>query len=305
MSMVAAGTAITRLIDASADTITLDEILAAHATLMHDDPDAAERQHAGRVRDAQNWIGGSQHTPRNALYVPPPPELVHDLLDDLIAFSNRDDLEPITQAALAHAQFESIHPFTDGNGRIGRALIGAILRRRGVTPRTGGPWDCARLRPVRGRLARRRPAPGRQRGRRHPACTAGAPRLHHRAARRGHGHPRAQRLPRRRDPRAAPRRRSRHRTRARTRLRGDGRARRVRRPRHEDPGAHHAHPRRLIAQSPGGTFARTWAGCCIRRPHRCDQTTSPSSAIVPSSSVRSTCMPRRSISARRSGAGCP
>jgi Fic family protein len=58
------------------------------------------------------------------------------LLDDLIAFSNRDDIEAITQAAIAHAQFESIHPFTDGNGRIGRALIGAILRRRGVTPHT-------------------------------------------------------------------------------------------------------------------------------------------------------------------------
>ncbi|MBK0296980.1 Fic family protein, partial [Bacillus sp. S34] len=69
------------------------------------------------------------------------------LLDDLIAFSNRDDVEPVTQAAIAHAQFESTHPFTDGNGRIGRALIGAILRRRGVTPHTALPArreDCSR-----------------------------------------------------------------------------------------------------------------------------------------------------------------
>ncbi|UFU15573.1 Fic family protein [Curtobacterium sp. C1] len=136
MSMVAAGTAITKLIAASSTTITLDEILAAHRALMEADPDPSERPYAGRVRDVQNWIGGSQHSPRGALYVPPPPEEVPALLDDLIAFSNRDDVEPVTQAALAHAQFESIHPFTAGNGRIGRALIGAILRRRGVTPHT-------------------------------------------------------------------------------------------------------------------------------------------------------------------------
>ncbi|KQR27009.1 Fic family protein [Curtobacterium sp. Leaf154] len=136
MSMVAAGAAITKLIDASNTTITLDEILAAHKALMQDDPDVAERPYAGRIRDVQNWIGGSQHSPRGALYVPPPPEEVPALLDDLLAFTNRDDVEPVTQAAIAHAQFESIHPFTDGNGRIGRALIGAILRRRGVTPHT-------------------------------------------------------------------------------------------------------------------------------------------------------------------------
>ena len=135
-SMVAAGESITALIQASTETISLDEILAAHQALMHHDADASERRYAGQVRDVQNWIGGSQYSPRNALYVPPPPEAVPGLLDDLIVFSNRNDIEPITQAALAHAQFESIHPFTDGNGRIGRALIGAILRRRGVTPHT-------------------------------------------------------------------------------------------------------------------------------------------------------------------------
>jgi Fic family protein len=136
MSMVAAAAAITRLIDASSTTITLDEVLAAHQALMQDDPDVAERPYAGRVRDVQNWIGGSQYSPRGALYVPPPPEEVPALLEDLIVFANRDDVEPVTQAAIAHAHFESIHPFTDGNGRIGRALIGAILRRRGVTPHT-------------------------------------------------------------------------------------------------------------------------------------------------------------------------
>ncbi|WP_370582095.1 Fic family protein [Plantibacter sp. VKM Ac-2880] len=134
VSMVSAGSAITALISASETTIDLDDVLHAHELLMQDDPE--ERRYAGRVRDVQNWIGGSHFSPRNALYVPPPPELVADYLADLLAFANREDIDPITQAALVHAQFESIHPFTDGNGRIGRALIGAVLRRRGVTPGT-------------------------------------------------------------------------------------------------------------------------------------------------------------------------
>ncbi|WP_186317732.1 Fic family protein [Curtobacterium sp. 9128] len=83
----------------------------------------------------QNWIGGGS-TPRLAAYVPPPPELVPEAMADLVAFLARDDLHPVAQAAIAHAHFESIHPFTDGNGRIGRAVIGAVLRRRGVTATT-------------------------------------------------------------------------------------------------------------------------------------------------------------------------
>ena len=132
VSMVSAGRAIAALVDASETRIDLADILHAHEVLMRDDLE--ERACAGRLRDVQNWIGGSRFSPRNALYVPPPPELVRDYLDDLLAFANRDDPDPIAQAAVVHAQFESIHPFTDGNGRIGRALIGAVLRRRGVTP---------------------------------------------------------------------------------------------------------------------------------------------------------------------------
>ncbi|MGA1836853.1 Fic family protein [Herbiconiux sp. 11R-BC] len=81
--------------------------------------------------------------------MPPPPETVDDYLDDLLAFANRDDLPPLTQAAIVHAQFESIHPFTDGNGRIGRALIHAVLRRRDA----GG---CRRPHPARRAQARPR-----------------------------------------------------------------------------------------------------------------------------------------------------
>jgi hypothetical protein len=64
-------------------------------------------------------------------------------MDDLSAFLDRDDLDPVVQAAIAHAQFESIHPFTDGNGRIGRALVHAVLRRRGVTTTLVAPVAAA------------------------------------------------------------------------------------------------------------------------------------------------------------------
>jgi len=87
---------------------------------------------AGRVRTVQNWIGGNDYNPCGATFIPPPPECLSALLDDLCDFCNRDDLPPLVQAALAHAQFETIHPFEDGNGRTGRALIHIILRRRGL-----------------------------------------------------------------------------------------------------------------------------------------------------------------------------
>jgi Fic family protein len=95
--------------------------------------------HAGKLRERQNWIGGSRYNPCSAEYVPPPPELVLPLLEDLCAFCNGDSLPPIAQAALAHAQFETIHPFADGNGRVGRALIQVILRRRGTATRSLPP----------------------------------------------------------------------------------------------------------------------------------------------------------------------
>ena len=132
-SMAAATVALEELIDsvAGAGDLTVDALLRSHRALMRDDPN--ESAYAGRTRDMQNWIGGSDYSPRNALYVPPPPETVDDYVDDLVAFTNRDDLSAMVQAAVAHAQFESIHPFTDGNGRVGRALVNTVLRRRGVT----------------------------------------------------------------------------------------------------------------------------------------------------------------------------
>jgi len=90
---------------------------------------------AGKLRDQQNWIGGNAFNPGRADFVPPPPDLVQDLMNDLCVFMNRTDLSPVVQAAIAHAQFETIHPFADGNGRVGRALIHVVLRRRGLAQR--------------------------------------------------------------------------------------------------------------------------------------------------------------------------
>jgi Fic family protein len=95
--------------------------------------------YGGRLRDVQNWIGGSSYNPCRAAYVHPPPEAVPELLADLCAFCNDDSLPAVAQAAIAHAQFETIHPFVDGNGRAGRALIHLILRRRGLAARVLPP----------------------------------------------------------------------------------------------------------------------------------------------------------------------
>lgn len=106
----------------------VDDLLGIHQLLLRFTED---REIAGVVRESQNWIGGNDYNPIGAAYVPPPAEHVPGLLEDLCEFIARDDLPPVAQAAIGHAQFENIHPFADGNGRTGRALIYAILRRRG------------------------------------------------------------------------------------------------------------------------------------------------------------------------------
>jgi len=88
---------------------------------------------AGQFREEQGWIGGA--SPPEADYVPPPPEHVKPLVRDLCAFANRDDISPVVQAAIAHAQFETIHPFGDGNGRVGRCLIHVLFLRRKIATR--------------------------------------------------------------------------------------------------------------------------------------------------------------------------
>ena len=107
----------------------VDDILTWHRLLMEGNP-GMRRATIGALRTEQNWIGGGSFGPRDAQYIPPPPEEVQDLLEDLVGFSARTDLTPVALAALAHAQFEVIHPFVDGNGRVGRALLQQLLVRR-------------------------------------------------------------------------------------------------------------------------------------------------------------------------------
>ncbi|MDN5795652.1 MAG: Fic family protein [Intrasporangium sp.] len=108
----------------------LDEaaILAMHDALLRDDLGHA----AGAWRTEPVWIGGAAHHPHGAAFVPPMAAQVPALVADLVSFMDRDDLPPLALAALAHAQFETIHPFTDGNGRTGRALLHAILLNTGA-----------------------------------------------------------------------------------------------------------------------------------------------------------------------------
>lgn len=116
---------------ASSDAVGLDDFLAIHRVLLEA---SANPKIAGRFRRSQNWIGGNDYNPCGADFVPPPDDIVEDLLVDLCEFCNDDSLPPIVQAGIAHAQFETIHPFDDGNGRAGRALIQVILRRRKLAP---------------------------------------------------------------------------------------------------------------------------------------------------------------------------
>jgi Fic family protein len=120
--------------DADED-LTTEMMLRWHDILMNHSP--LPREYVGAFREVQGWIGGVD--PSSAVFVPAPPEFIDDLMEDLVGFANRRDLPPVWQAAVLHAQFETIHPFADGNGRVGRALIGWCLTRRGVLTRAVPP----------------------------------------------------------------------------------------------------------------------------------------------------------------------
>lgn len=115
---------------ATRPVLSVEDITAIHSVLMT----GAMPRIAGRIRDEQNWIGGNPYNPCGAAFVPPPHDRVSDLLRDLCAAMEEEHLPPLVQAALVHAQFETIHPFVDGNGRTGRALVQVVLRRRGLAP---------------------------------------------------------------------------------------------------------------------------------------------------------------------------
>jgi len=106
--------------------LTEQVLLDWHRTLMTGSPLPA--RFVGVIRTEQGWIGGND--PTDAHLVTAPPQFLPELIADLIKFANRDDIDPIVQAAIMHGQFEVIHPFGDGNGRLGRILVGWLLCRR-------------------------------------------------------------------------------------------------------------------------------------------------------------------------------
>lgn len=115
-----------------ADRLDADAILDMHRELMRSQPSLTDQ--AGTFRAAQVWIGGRDSIgPIGADYIAPHHDQVRPAIDDLVRFMARDDLPPLAQIAIAHAQFETIHPFADGNGRTGRALAHALLRAKGMT----------------------------------------------------------------------------------------------------------------------------------------------------------------------------
>lgn len=127
-SLVAANVRTMRRAIDVATSSDLTGILLLHEELMRDDP----RHEAGALRTEQVWIGGHASTPVGAHFVPPHHERIGAALDDLTRFALRPDLPRLTQLAITHAQFETIHPFTDGNGRTGRALMHVMLREGGL-----------------------------------------------------------------------------------------------------------------------------------------------------------------------------
>lgn len=118
----------------------IDDIRAIHNRLFEGTPDA---DLAGVIRRSQNWIGGNDYSAYGADFIPVPEDQVRPLLADLCEFIERDDLPALVQAALVHAQFETIHPFVDGNGRVGRCLIHVVLSERGLAPHYVPPVSVA------------------------------------------------------------------------------------------------------------------------------------------------------------------
>ncbi len=126
---------------ALADDLSSDTIIRMQRVLLeHTHPELT-----GRYRQMQVWVGASASSPRGASFVPPAPERVPGAMDDLVTFARELQPLPLAQIAIAHAQFETIHPFPDGNGRTGRALAQSMLRRSGITRTTTVPISAGLL----------------------------------------------------------------------------------------------------------------------------------------------------------------
>lgn len=124
-----------------ADSVNPSSVLAIHAALMH----GQRHANPGALRTEQVWIGGTSISPHGAEFVPPQHPRVSTAMDDLCDFVARTDVPLLAQCAIAHAQFETIHPFSDGNGRVGRALVHAMLQQAGATTRATVPISAGLL----------------------------------------------------------------------------------------------------------------------------------------------------------------
>ncbi len=140
-SVIVANTHAMQAAIALADRLDAEVIVAMHTILLG----SSRPEWCGAWRDEQVWIGGSDWGPFDASYVAPHHSRVPEAMNDLVGFMARDDLPPLTQAAVAHAQFETIHPFPDGNGRVGRALIHALLKHHGLTHQVTVPVSAGLL----------------------------------------------------------------------------------------------------------------------------------------------------------------
>ncbi|MGJ9372525.1 Fic family protein [Nesterenkonia sp. CF4.4] len=129
-----------------AQDLSVESIKSLHSVLMEHQP----RHTPGQWRDQPVWIGTRSDSPAGASFVAPHNEHVPKLMSDLADFANAPQLQPLVSVAIAHAQFETIHPFSDGNGRTGRALAQAMLRHKGVTRNVAVPVSAGLLANVEG-----------------------------------------------------------------------------------------------------------------------------------------------------------
>ncbi|GAA1451037.1 Fic family protein [Nesterenkonia lacusekhoensis] len=123
-----------------ADRLDEDALLTMQRILVQEQPQS--ENYAGRYRNSLVWVGISGVSPIGASHISPQAEHIAPAMDDLIRFIRRADMPVLLQAALAHAQFETIHPFEDGNGRTGRALVHAMLKGKGLVTSTTAPPLC-------------------------------------------------------------------------------------------------------------------------------------------------------------------
>lgn len=129
---------------ALSDSIDARTILEVHRELLRRQKGFEDL--AGCFRDELVWMGKDDAGPRGADFVAPQAERIAGAIDDVVHFAKRDDMPVILQIAVAHAQFETIHPFVDGNGRTGRALAQSMLRNKGLVSNTTVPISAGLLR---------------------------------------------------------------------------------------------------------------------------------------------------------------